>query len=108
MDLTAQQVRILERLSVHGFQIVAFPMYANHVGVRKGNCAVLLTPAASGGFGMYTEPTFLVAGNLSARIHREGREWFVWKREVIEATPERLSELEAFSRELKDMLLPTA
>jgi len=57
---------------------------------------------------MYTEPTFLVAGNLSARIHREGREWFVWKREVIEATSECLSELEAFSRELKDMLLPTA
>lgn len=57
---------------------------------------------------MYTEPTLLVAGNLSARISREGREWFVWKREAIEATPERLQELEKFSRELTDALLPTA
>lgn len=83
-------------------------MYANHVGVRKGNCAVLLTPVASGGLGMYTEPTFLVAGNLSARVNREGRECFVWKKEAIEATPERLRELEAFSHELNDALLPTA
>jgi len=108
MDLTSQQIRILERLSARGFQIVAFPMYANHVGVRKGNCAVLLTPVASGGLGMFTDPTVLVSGNLGARIHREAREWFVWKKEAIEATSERLSELEAFSSELKDALLPTA
>jgi hypothetical protein len=108
MDLTPQQFRILERISVRGFQIVAFPMCANHVGVRRGNCAVLLTPVASGGLGMYTEPTFFLAGNLSARINRKGREWFVWKSEAVEATQELVSELEGFSRELKDMLLPTA
>jgi hypothetical protein len=83
-------------------------MYANHVGVRKGNCAVLLTPVKAGGFGTYTEPTFLVAGNLSARVIRQGREWFVWKSEKIGVTQERLEEIDRFSRDLKDALLPTA
>src|SRR5580693_3793259 len=68
MEITAQQASILDRLRAQDFQIVAFPMYENYVGVRKGNCAALLAPQGSGGFGIYGQPTYLVGGNLSAKM----------------------------------------
>jgi hypothetical protein len=107
MELTPQQIGILERLQKRDFQIVAFPMYANHIGVRKGNCAALLAPVAAGGFSVFGSPTYLVGGNLSVSINRDGQSWFVWKKERIEATPARLTELARFTSELADCLLVT-
>src|ERR1700679_1811299 len=106
MDLSPQQLAILQRLHVAGFEIVAFPMYANYVGTRRGNCAALLAPAAAGGFGIFGTPTHLIGGNFSVRVRRDGREFFVWKKESIEVTAARLAELDAFAAELTDALLP--
>ena len=105
MDLSAQQIKTLERLQSAGFQIVAFPLYANYVGVRKGNCAALLAPAHSGGFSMYSQPTLLISGNFTVRVRQGGRDFFVWKKERLEATAARLAELDSFGRELADSLL---
>jgi hypothetical protein len=107
MDLSPQQLVILQRLHTAGFEIVAFPMYANHVGTRKQNCAALLAPAAaSGGFGIFGAPAYLIGGNFSVRVRRDGREFFVWKKQAIDVTPERLAELDAFAAELSQALLP--
>jgi hypothetical protein len=106
MDLTAQQVFVLDRLQSLGFQIVPFPMYANYVGVRKGRCAALLAPIPGGAFSIYANPTVLIAGNFTARLTREGRDVFVWKKEQLEATPERLAELESFAAALSETILP--
>jgi hypothetical protein len=106
MDLTPQQVAILERLQRREFQIVAFPMYASHVGVRKGNCAALLSLVISGGFALFGNPSYLIEGNFSVRVTSEGREWLVWKKTKLEATPARLSEIHAFANELSEALLP--
>jgi hypothetical protein len=108
MDLTPQQISILERLHGREFQIVAFPMYANYVGVRKGNCAALLALVAASGFDVYGQPAYLIGGNFSVRIRRDGRDWFVWKKEKLDVTPARLAELDAFSTELTNALLPKA
>jgi hypothetical protein len=108
MEITAQQASILERLHGHNFQIVAFPMYENYIGVRKGNCAALLAPQGSGGFGVYGRPTYLVSGNLSAKMIQGDGHYFVAKKDKLEATPERAKELEAFAAELAEALLPTA
>ena len=107
MDLTPQQIAILERLQKRGFEIVAFAMYANYIGVRKGNCAALLAPAASGSFTVFGTPAYLIAGNFGVRVNRDEQEWFVWKKERIEATAARLAELEKFAAEVSDALLPT-
>lgn len=107
MELTPQQIAILERFQGRGFQIVAFPMYASHVGVRKGNCAALLTPLASGGFTLFGAPSYLIEGNFSVRVTTDGRDWLVWKKSKLEATSARLSELDAFATELSELLLPT-
>lgn len=106
MDFTPQQLSILERLHARDFEIVAFPMYANYVGVRKGSCAALLAPVVADGFKLHGQPAYLIAGNFSVRVKREGRDWFVWKKEKLEVTAERLAELESFSAQLSEMLLP--
>jgi len=97
---------ILERLVSQGFSLVAFPLYANAVGVRKGSCAALLDPVANGGFRFFGEPCVLLDGNLSVRITEKGKSWFVWKNQRLEATPERLAELQRFVAELKMALEP--
>jgi hypothetical protein len=105
-EFSPQQIGILERLVSKGFILVAFPLYANAVGVRKGSCAALLDPIANGGFHLFGEPCVLLEGNLTVRITEKGKTWFVWKKQRLEATAERLSELESFVAELKLLLVP--
>jgi hypothetical protein len=105
-ELSPQQIGILERLAAKDFVLVAFPLYANAVGVRKGSCAALLDPIANGGFRVFGEPCFLLEGNLTVRVTEKGKTWFVWKKQRLEATAERLSELENFVAELKLLLEP--
>jgi hypothetical protein len=108
MELTPQQISILERLRKHDFQIVAFPMYANYVGVRKGNCAALLTPIVGDQFKLHGQPAYLLGGNFTVRVTKNGADWFIWKKEKLEATSARLDDIKAFSTELADLLLPHA
>ncbi len=104
LELTPLQLSVLERLATEGFQLVAFPLYANAVGVRKGNCAALLGPVERGGMQFAVEPCFLVDANLSVRVSRGGRQWFVWKKKQVEVTPEREAELQRFAAELRVLL----
>ena len=106
MDLSPQQIAIIERLAAKKFFLVAFPLYANAVGVRKGSCAALLDPIANGGFRVFGEPCILLEGNLTVRITEKGKTWFVWKKQRVEATAQRLAELENFVAELKLLLEP--
>ena len=105
-ELTPQQIATLERFISGGFSIVAFPLYANAVGIRKGNYAALLDPLTGGGFRLFGEPCVLLDGNLAIRITEKGKSWFVWKKQRLEATPERISELNGFVSELKMLLEP--
>jgi hypothetical protein len=105
-EFSPQQIGILERLVAKEFVLVALPLYANAVGVRKGSCAALLDPITNGGFRVFGEPCVLLEGNLTVRITEKGKTWFVWKKQRLEATPERLSELEDFVAELNFLLEP--
>ena len=107
-ELSSQHLSILERAVAQGFTPAAFPLYANAIGLRKGNCAALLEPVPGGGFRIFGESFYLLEGNLTVRVNRAGRVWFVWKKLQVEATPERLAELDLFVKALKDLLTPTA
>ena len=100
-ELTPQQIAILERLVANGFTPAAFPFYANAVGIQKGGCAALLEPISGGGFRLFGEPCVLLDGNLTVRVTHEGQSWFVWKKQRLEATPERVAELDRFIYELQ-------
>ena len=103
-EFSPQQMEILQRLISKEFVLVAFPLYANAVGVRKGSCAALLNPVANGGFSVLGEPCVLLDGNLTVRIKEKDKTWFVWKKQRVEATAQLLAELEKFVSELKLLL----
>jgi hypothetical protein len=103
LELSEQQIAVLERLVAAGFVPVAWPLYASFIGVRKGNCGALLSPAAAG-MSVYGNEFCLVEGNPSVRIVREGKAYFVFKKAQMEATPARELELAEFTRELRAIL----
>jgi hypothetical protein len=105
-EFSPEQMEILQRLIANEFVLVAFPLYANAVGVRKGSCATLLNPVANGGFSVLGEPCILLDGNLTVRIKEKGKTWFVWKKQRVEATAELVSELDKYVAELKLLLEP--
>lgn len=104
VELTPEQMQTVERLFAAGFRPIAIPPYESALCFRRGECAAILSPIPSGGLKLLAPPSFLVDGNLSARLKRGAAEVFVWKKAELPATPERLDELESFRRELTDIL----
>lgn len=104
VELSPQQMKTMERLFEAGFRPIAIPPYENALCLKKGECAAVLAPVPSGGLKVLAPPSFLVAGNLSVKLKRISGEVFVWKKNEVEATPDRLEELERFRRELTHIL----
>ena len=103
-ELTPQQMKTLERLLTAGFRAMAIPPYESALCMRRGECAAVLTPMPNAGLRLLAPPTYLVDGNLSVKLKRGKGEVFVWKTKQIDATPERLQELDSFRRELTEIL----
>ena len=104
VELTPQQMQIMERLFEAGFRPIAIPPYENAICLKKGDCAAVLAPVPNGGLRVLAPPSYLVAGNLSVKLKRRSGEVFVWKKNEVEATPDRLEELGRFKRELMHIL----
>ena len=104
-ELSPSQLTILSRLNTLGFVLVAFPMYANYVGVRRGDCAALLAPESAMGFRIFGEPSWLINGNLSVKIVDAGSRFYVWKKSRIEATADRLAPISKFASDLASALI---
>ena len=64
----------------------------------------MLAPIPNGGLKLLAPPSYLVGGNLSVKLKRGSGEVFVWKKKEVIATAEKLSELNAFRRELSQIL----
>jgi len=103
-ELTPQQMMVIERLFEAGFRPIAIPPYESALCMRKGDCAAVLAAVPGGGIKLLAPPSYLLEGNLSVKLKRSSGEVFVWKKKEMEATPERLKELEAFRRELSELV----
>ena len=97
-------MQVMERLFEAGFRPIAIPPYESALCVRKGNCVAALAPVPNAGLKMLAPPSFMVDGKFSVKLKRGSGEVFVWKKKELEATPERLRELESFRSELKEIL----
>jgi hypothetical protein len=104
LELTPQQMKILEQLFAAGFRPVAIPPYEKALCVRRADCAAVLSPVPSGGLRLLAAPSYLIDGNISVKLERGGRQVFVWKKRELEATPERLHKLSEFRQELTALL----
>jgi hypothetical protein len=104
VELSPQQMQVMERLLAAGFRPVAIPPYENALCMRKGNCAAVLAPVPNGGMKLLAPPSYLIEGNLSVKLRRSSGEVFVWKQREMKATPDKLKELELFRGELTEIL----
>ena len=104
VELTPQQMKTVERLFEAGFRPVAIPPYENALCLKRGDCAAVLAPVPNGGLKVLAPPSYMVAGNLSAKLKRGPGEVFVWKKNEVEATPGRVEELARFGQELRQIL----
>jgi len=104
VELSQQQIQVMERLFAAGFRPIAIPPYESALCMRKGNCAALLAPVPNAGIKLLAPPSYLVEGNLSVKLKRGSGEVFLWKKTEVQATPEKLKELESFRRELTEIL----
>ena len=104
VELTPQQMKTMERLFEAGFRPIAIPPYENALCLKRGDCVAVLAAVPNGGLKVLAPPSYLVAGNLSVKLKRGPREVFVWKKNEVEATPERLETLARFGQELMQIL----
>ena len=104
LELSPRQMQAMERLVEAGFRPMAIPPYENALCMRKGNCVAALALVPDGGLKLLAPPSYLVDGNFSVKLQRGSGEAFVWKKRELQATPERVRELESFRKELQEIL----
>ena len=89
----------LQRLYVAGFELQTFDRYPKCVGVSRGNCIALMVPGVDG-LQILGTPGWRMGEVLGVLTEVGGRKVFQAKQEVVEATAERMAELEEFRRDL--------
>jgi hypothetical protein len=99
---SAQQ---LQAIYLEGFEIETFDRLPNTVGLTKGSCIALVQPTPTG-LKLIGQPGWHMGEVLGVLVEQAGRKVFQAKSELVEATPERLAELESFRRELDKLLSP--
>jgi hypothetical protein len=93
----------LQNLYVAGFELQTFERYPKCVGVMRNECIALLVPGVDG-FQILGTPGWRMGEVMGVLTEREGRKVFQAKEEVVEATGERLRELERFREDLGSLL----
>ncbi len=97
----------LQKIYLAGFELQTFDRFPKAIGVTKGNCVALLTPTPTG-LTTIGAPGWKMGEVLGVLTEVNGRKVFQAKSEIVEATPERLQELDRFRQELHQLLAPTA
>lgn len=95
---------MVERLFEAGYRPIAIPHYESSICMRKGECAAMFAPVENDGLKLVAPVSCLVHGNFGVRLKRKGGDVFVWKKDELAATEERLAELERAREELAGIL----
>jgi hypothetical protein len=97
----------LQAIYLAGFEIETFDRLPNTVGLAKGSCIALVQPTANG-LKLLGQPGWHMGEILGVLVEQSGKKVFQAKSELVEATPERLAELECFRQELEELMSPRA
>jgi hypothetical protein len=96
---------ILQSLYVAGFELQTFDRFPRAIGVIKGNCIALLEPGGNG-LRFIGKPGWRLGEVLGVLTLKNGQQVFQAKDQILEATPERLRQLQEFESELVTYLSP--
>lgn len=93
----------LQQIYLAGFELKVFDRFPKCVGVVRDNCIALLVPSVDG-LQMLGTPGWLMGEAIGVLLETGGRRVFQAKREILEATPERLEALSRFREDLLKLL----
>ena len=99
----ADPAQQLQAIYLAGFAIETFERFPNAVGLTKGSCIALVEPTAQG-LRLIGQPGWQMGEVLGVLVERAGGRMFQSKTELVDATPERLAELESFRQELEGLM----
>lgn len=94
----------LQRLYMAGFELQTFERFPQAIGVIKDGYIAFLIPGGPEGLQILGNVGRRMGESLGPLVERSGRQIFLHKDEVIEATPELIEGLNAFKSELKSHL----
>jgi len=97
----------LARIYQAGFDITQLERYPGVAAVVRDDVIALLRPTPAG-LEMIGTPGWKIGESIGVLVDKGGSKVFQSKSTLLEATPERLSLLEAFRKDLTQHLLPTS
>jgi hypothetical protein len=97
----------LARIYQAGFEITQLERYPGAAAVVRDEVIALLRPTPAG-LEMVGTPGWKVGESIAVLTEKNGAKVFQAKTSLVEATPERLSRLESFRKDLAELLVPTA
>jgi hypothetical protein len=93
----------LQQLYAAGFDLQTFDRFPKAIGVLRDGCIAFLVPGPDG-LQIMGNVGWRMGESLGPLVERNGQKVFVHKEGTLEATPERISTLEKFKEDLKDIL----
>jgi hypothetical protein len=102
----ADSAEQLARIYHAGFDITQLERYPGAAAIVRNDVITLLRPTPTG-LEMVGTPGWKIGDSIGVLVEKNGRKYFQSKSELVELTPERLVLLEAFRKDLAELLLPT-
>jgi hypothetical protein len=94
----------LQRLYMAGFELQTFERFPQTIGVIKNGYIAFLIPGGPEGLQILGNVGRRMGESLGPLVERAGRQVFLHKDDIIEATPEMIEGLTAFKAEVKSHL----
>lgn len=93
----------LARLYQAGFDIQSLERFPRALGVVRDNCIALLE-ATPDGLKLATTPGWRMGESIGVLVEQGGRQVFQHKSEIVEASPDKLAQLQKFKEDLNTVL----
>lgn len=93
----------LQRIYLAGFELQTFDRFPTCVGVVRDGCIALLVPGIDG-LQILGMPGWRMGEAIGVLVEKNGRQVFQNKQEIVEATPEKMKQLQQFTEDLHSLL----
>jgi hypothetical protein len=93
----------LQRIYLAGFELQTFDRFPKCVGVVRDGCIALLVPGIDG-LQILGTPGWRMGEAIGVLVEKNGRQVFQNKQEIVEATPEKMKQLQRFTEDLHSLL----
>lgn len=93
----------LQALYIAGFELETFERYPKAIAIVRGECIALLVPGPAG-LQILGAPGWKIGAELAVLTMVAGRRVFQFKHQMLEATEERQSALQAFREDLLQVI----